>query len=1211
MRLLLILAATCCYGQSLRSLSVGGTGATATVTGATIASYRVEGRVTAVASKNILNDDSLSGNFNCNFDASIILTCRQGADGAPGGLPSATFTNGQDVRYRWQRDASGLTYTLETWTGACANYAISVKTITSGGNFIRASGWVFGPTVTLGFLRIFNTLDTSHSCPVDAPVTAGQVFDWIFEADSLVDRSSNGYTMTAATGTFSDSTLYPPTAAITGLTAYKMVIRAMAGQSFSGATSTSLSYPGTGEVASYFWQQISGPAQSVFSSRTSVTSTITPTLGGQYVYRLTVSDATGTTASVDQTVGVVATDSNGVVINSTDEQSKTIGNVIRNGASSWPWHSATSAAVSDWLYTVSTTPPVCTPGTGTVEIPSTGINQVVGGQITANTYGGVAIQLSGGTFSGGDVGTRICINWDADGDASFRGRFVGYVNSLQSGNTIAVLPSFFITNPTNAFPAGLTWGRMNSTYNPYNTSAADSKILPFYEAGLAIGRLAASTGLTVYRTQFHSFCDNVYRWSTDSGYAFGLGRNSPAHALIACGSDPTYSAPTGYWAGMERVVTNMANLDGGLSPSSPVTSFDPRETSYALRGTALLASVGVAHGLNGTTWCTRLANQVTNIWVNGIATPAGYSSTDYGMYPESLFTNNITIPSVPINGVYGTSPWRSNGLPAIALIAAYDALANASGCNNTALAAQLYTAGGLGTGVIPRLARFIYDFGRGADGGVLAAVLYANDTNGEDPTYFDYNSDQAGACAAIGAPGCHFAGQTLSVANGATAVTGVNTIFTKQFWNGGSALIGGVTVTTTTVTDNTHMTLSTGYSGSTLTNSASFSNPSTIAVTSGSTAVVGTNTHFTTQFPSTYPHICIWDITSDNRGCYRTTVTNDTNLTLDRNYTGTTRSGIGTFGINRDAPSTCPLSLSTTCNEDFFGGRNLSADAAGSAGWLCRMTGNSTWCDITKYYLNKQLGGGSTGAGSPATPPTGTSVYAPGVITVTASSTAVSGVGTAFLSQFGNGSTCPGTTYLTVADGVTSATFDSYSRSGNPSLNPTWKRVLVASCASNTSLTLSAPYAGTGSTSTGMFYNATDPGWQGADGGHGNLAQVLPSCGTVPCGGGNFNGDYGKQLGMSDGAGNASVAMADILGGVVAPVTQALLIDGAFPTGGDKMRCTVTLPNGAATITTSSSGVSQCSVSPDVRMAGAWIQIAYLNSSNAVIANGDPYRYVF
>src|SRR3974377_1411697 len=123
--------------------------------------------------------------------------------------------------------------------------------------------------------------------------------------------------------------------------------------------------------------------------------------------------------------------------------------------------------------------------------------------------------------------------------------------------------------------------------------------------------------------------------------------------------------------------------------------------------------------------------------------------------------NNITyvaasVPAGDPNGHFGTSPWRSAGLPALALIYAYDALNGRAGCRNFNLARALFDPAN-GSGLIVNSANYIWDYGRSADGGVFYAEGYGTDTGDmQGWTVFNSNPSNGG----------------ISVANGSTAVVG-------------------------------------------------------------------------------------------------------------------------------------------------------------------------------------------------------------------------------------------------------------------------------------------------------------------------------------------------------------------------------------------------------------------------------------------------------
>jgi hypothetical protein len=550
---------------------------------------------------------------------------------------------------------------------------------------------------------------------------------------------------------------------------------------------------------------------------------------------------------------------------------------------------------------------------------------------------------------------------------------------------------------------------------------------------------------------------------------------------------------------------------------------------------------------------------------------------------------------------FGTAPWRSDTLPDNALIQAYAALGGCTG--QSSLAAMLFApggTGGLGTGLIPQIANYVLKFGRSADGGLFGAASYADQTVADGGSalisnWYDYmapNFHYDGQTVT-------YAG------GAATAVAGVAnvTIFTHQFWAGATIGIGGqgtvntsgtavtwvsgshfvsgltsITIGSTTysistynsptsitlstsagsqtgagfstslvnctvasVTNDYTMALNSGCAAPDLSGGVNWGNPNTIAVVNNSTAVVGTFTHFTTQFGSGWTFICIYnaaDTLAGGRNCFGVTVVDDTHLTLNYVYPGVSISGLNTWLVNNSAPSNCgPMSIVTLCSPDGFNGLNLTGDGPASAAWLYNQTGAAYWLNAAIYYLNHEYGGPAGGVGTIG-PPSGSAVspYVGCSVAFSASGTTVTGTGSAchFTSQFS-----AGTSNFTAADGVSAATWDTYANSNNPSGTPPYYTVAVSAISSDTSMTISA-WPGIGTTGTNMFYNSQDPNWlYAANGGNNNLGYIV-SAGVSP--------HYGKELGQNHGSGDGDAAIAFVSLGSnstsAGPVSGAGVVNG-------------------------------------------------------------------
>jgi hypothetical protein len=1106
--------------QSLQSL-VNPTSSGTISIAATFSTLRTEFRIENFSAAGSIRYVWAVGNFPgtyCALNAGgLNLGCQFGGDGTPDGGTVVDLTGRNDVRVRWQRDPNAGTYQFELWNGDCTGYSTITRRLT---NPIPPNVFTgplkTGDSMQLAFVRLYSQLDSSGACPSDAPAATADMLDMRFDG-TLTDSSGHGYVLNASGTSFVPSKLYPPLPVITGpSTSRSAQLLVLDG-------SRSITFVGNGAPKKYFWQQVAGPVSNI-GNHTATTLSATPPVAGQYTYRLTITDSAGTVAQTDHDVGVVATDSLFVLSN----PGAALGSGVMEGKSAWPWYEATEMADADLLANLMQTPPSETPQSGTLYAPTgTGINNLDrDGQIVAGAYGGVAWVGSGTNFDQTWVGKSLAVRWDPEHNGTYKGRHVVPISQVINATTI-VSPEYYLPGPGTRFNSGgLSWSLVDSeSYDRYRVSNNASWLLNFYEAGLGVGRLYTRTGLTKYQTQFHSFCDNWWRWALDSGngYSNMIPRNAGLPTMIACAADPTYPTPAGMWGG----IANLTSFMGGYVPTVTgnqqainLTStasralVDVREFSYVTRPTALLARLYGAHGGSTSTWCTYLANQVNNMWIGTATDPRNASPGVYAFWGEDLYAFSVypgaSSPAGDPRGIFGTSPWRSAGLPALALIYAYEALADVTACNNQALARQLFnTSDG---GLISRVANYIWSYGRSADGGLLYNEGYENTFI--SPLWVD----GAG---------------TLSVANGSTAVTGAGTSFTTLF-----------------------------------------------APCDGTT------------------YIAIPGRT--DRRVYQVTACADaTHLTLGLPYAGVAETGMSGYSRTRKATTSCgPLSVSTHCEPDFYNGRNLAADVGASAAWLYAHTGSTTWKARAEFYANKTFGGPAKGSGAQG-PPTGSCVYGrPGTVTVVNGGYTLTGSGTQFQTQFA----CNGSDSITIADGS-----GGYTWAKPPGATPMFYTVPVASCASQTSLTLGSPYPGTSGGNIAMFYNAADPQWQCADGGTGNLGEILPVCSVnaPPCGSNQLVPKYGKSLGMAAGAGNTPALMADLLS--TTPVAaRTILLDfklAAVPHA-SQVRVALTNPRGDTAQTICAS--APCLVSVNPTLGNLLLGMEYLSSSGAVLASGEP-----
>ena len=155
------------------------------------------------------------------------------------------------------------------------------------------------------------------------------------------------------------------------------------GPQLDGSASHGNNAPST--TVTHFWQQLSGPTQVVWSSHTAAQPTFCGQIFGQYAFQDTVTDIYGNSASASITVGVVATDVNGVVVNANPAADNIFGPMIAFGSANSGWGYmdqqalyATTARLAAYT-SQGINPPVWqTPGVGTVSYVWDGATSPIG-----------------------------------------------------------------------------------------------------------------------------------------------------------------------------------------------------------------------------------------------------------------------------------------------------------------------------------------------------------------------------------------------------------------------------------------------------------------------------------------------------------------------------------------------------------------------------------------------------------------------------------------------------------------------------------------------------------------------------------------------------------------------------------------------------------------------------------------------------------------
>ena len=261
-------------------------------------------------------------------------------DTIPGGSPCNFSLDGRtNVLVRIQREPAANRFVCEIWNSDGTGYAQNVLPIQSFLNWIFSGGG-FGTqytTARVGFFRVFLTTVADGGRP---PVTADSG-DWTnlkFDGNGN-DSSGHGHDLTFPGATFQTTPNQNPASFLQTLGAptWSPWVSLRAGFPATLDGTSSFSMADQSSTVSYFWQQLSGPTNVIWSDRSSGRPTIKGLIFGTYSFRLKVTDAAGQTAIKDLSLGAVATDDKGVVVQANPAADIIFGPMIAFGKNPWPF----------------------------------------------------------------------------------------------------------------------------------------------------------------------------------------------------------------------------------------------------------------------------------------------------------------------------------------------------------------------------------------------------------------------------------------------------------------------------------------------------------------------------------------------------------------------------------------------------------------------------------------------------------------------------------------------------------------------------------------------------------------------------------------------------------------------------------------------------------------------------------------------------------
>jgi hypothetical protein len=786
-----------------------------------------------------------------------------------------------DIIFRVQRiDATNL-LTAEVWKSAdgsgyvAANCTLSNPNAggvpTDGGNSFSV-----GTTLAnIAYIREYSTTVAPGTPPSNN--FDGDILDYEFEGNGN-DSSGHAQNLTMSGTTYGATPIYAP-APLFGVYGQPRSFEAGRGSlqlNSSSFTSTDLA------TLSNFWTQISGPAIGNFSSRTSSNPTFSAPVAGTYRLQLTVTDSTGSSGVTAVDFGAVAADAGHQVINyildstTTSKMDVVLGPLTRWGTSPWPWYDLTEMASADSLGPYQLTgPPTPTSVSGTFALAGSSGNATVVGTGTTFTSMGWTPGIT--TFVIGLPGAST-----PDG---LPGALVARLGSITDDTHVSLDGNMA---PVPVPMAGVTLSTVPSgSYDYWGLSAQPFSSWNFYDCVLGHYREWRRSGLEIYHQYATALADWWYHYGLNHGYRIPFPKSAGLDGLILRAID----GKPAYWDGILYFLRYPIGWTYQFTqgPVAPGSTIEPRESGYALRAAALVARLHPSSTVR-TEFCGYVANAVVNVWPN--------VQDDLGNFEEDVYAGNQSYPYKAYNGHFGSSPWRAT-LALLGLQAAYEALADTSGCNNPTAAATALTT-------ITKFTVFVHDYGTGSSRGQLYSVGY--ETLGQEPL--------AGAGGNAATPNTT---GTLSITNGSNIVTGTGTNFMTVFW--------GVT----------------GATGAT--QATRFGNPVTRP-----TKYIG------------IPGNClkVFEVASVQSNT-QITLTTNVNCPTQTNITHgvPAYNWVATWEADND----CSPALSAYCEGGPTGSRDLTHDIHAAYMWLYKRTSNITYRNWAEDSLGADYGGPDTGPG--------------------------------------------------------------------------------------------------------------------------------------------------------------------------------------------------------------------------------------------------------
>jgi hypothetical protein len=562
-----------------------------------------------------------------------------------------------DFVVRAQRDTVNKLWTAEIWNADGSSYQVQSRPIvtvnnrTWGGDLIFPVPWAPFPNLDLAYFRWYEGVVALNSTPPHGS-SGGNLGDWEFEGNGN-DSSSHHLDLTlhGGAGDYATTPNYAPAAILYSAT----TVRA----GYPAQLDASRSYPFGGGSMSYQWQQLSGPSSVQWSSRSSVTPTITGLTFGTYTFQVTVTDERGLQGSARADVGAVASNDNGVVISGDSSVARLFGPMLRYGGSPWPWADDRHKAMADFFGGLLSTDDgsldewnIQLSGTISVQNGSPVVTGS-GSQFQTDFCGGAGNTSPAGKSGPTDGAKYQIVVWYPTGASGFGRR--DYEVQTCDSQTQITLKSPYSASASASQLKFARWYCLGCWIN-----GSDNR--NYYDNVLAHYALYYRTGLTKYRDYARTLAD---RWWTmpymDEGrciatnHCVGAPRIRSLTGLMARALDGRPEM----WPGLEAFLDQDAT---SIASTAPL--YDLREQAYQVSGLALGAMFDTNPEKRAAYRAT-VVNSIANKWAPQQMPGGNWTNPSWGYatWNGSAYTGSasVTNGSVTVAGI-GTN-WQPDWIP--------------------------------------------------------------------------------------------------------------------------------------------------------------------------------------------------------------------------------------------------------------------------------------------------------------------------------------------------------------------------------------------------------------------------------------------------------------------------------------------------------------------------------------------------------------------